>query len=68
MKEAGMDWGFLLWMAMAVAGAAAIFGGVVLYRSASTAGARAAGAALAAGGVVLVAIAIFTLPASSSTS
>jgi hypothetical protein len=63
-----MDWGFLLWLAMVVMGAASIFGGVVLYRGASTAGARAAGAALAAGGAVLVAIAIFTLPVSSSTS
>jgi hypothetical protein len=63
-----MDGGFLLWLALAVAGAAGLFGGVVLYRGATTPTARAAGAAIAAGGVVLVLMAIFTLPVSNSTT
>lgn len=57
-----MDWGFPLRVAMVFAGATGIFGSVVLYRNARSSGARAAG------GGVLVAVALFTLTVSNSTS
>ena len=61
-----MDWGSVVWLILAVLGAASVAGGIVAYRGSMNTGGRAAGAALAAAGVVMWAIVLVTVPVSSS--
>ena len=63
-----MDWGSIVWLILAVLGAASIVGGVVGYRGSGSTGGRAAGAALAAAGVVMWAVILVTVPVSTSSS
>ncbi len=63
-----MDWGSVVWLILAILGAASIVGGVVGYRGSVSTGARAAGAALAAAGVVMWAVILVTVPVSTSSS
>ena len=62
-----MDWGSIVWLILAVLGAASIVGGIVVYRGSGSTGGRAAGAALAAGGVVMWAVILVTVPVSTSS-
>ena len=61
-----MDWGSIVWLILAVLGAASIVGGIVAYRGSVSTGGRAAGAALVAAGVVMWAVVLVTVPVSSS--
>lgn len=63
-----MDWGSIVWLILAVLGAASIVGGIVVYRGSGSTGGRAAGAALAAAGVVMWAVILVTVPVSTSSS
>ena len=63
-----MDWGSIVWLILAILGAASIVGGVVGYRGSISTGGRAAGAALAAAGVVMWAVILVTVPVSNSSS
>ena len=58
-----MDWGWIIIMVLAILGAALIVGGFVAYRGSMGVGLRAFGAA----GVVMWAVVLFTVPATSST-
>ncbi len=62
-----MDWGLVVWIVLAVLGAALVVGGIVAYRGSKSTGGRAAGAALAAAGVAMWAIILVTVPVSSSS-
>jgi drug/metabolite transporter (DMT)-like permease len=61
-----MDWGSIVWILLAIVGAAAIVGGIVAYRGSKSTGGQAAGAALAAAGIAMWAIVLITVPVSSS--
>ena len=63
-----MDWGSVVWILLAVIGAASVVGGIVAYIRSKSTGGRAAGAALAAAGVAMWAIIFVTVPVSSSNS
>ena len=63
-----MDWGSIVWLILAILGAASIVGGIVGYRGSVSTGGRAAGSALAAAGVVMFAIILMTVPVSTSSS
>ena len=63
-----MDWGSVVWLILAVLGAASIVGGVVGYRGSVNTGGRVAGAALAAAGVAMWAVILVTVPVSTSSS
>ncbi len=62
-----MDWGSLVWLILAILGAASIAGGIVAYRRSMSTGGRAAGAALTAAGVAMWVIILVTVPMSSSS-
>ena len=62
-----MDWGSIVWLILAVLGAASVAGGVVAYRGSMSTGGRVAGAALATAGVVMWAIILVTVPVSTSS-
>lgn len=62
-----MDWGFGIWLILAILGAASIVGGIVAYRGSATVGGRAFGAALVAAGVVMWVAVLATVPVSSSS-
>ncbi len=57
-----MNWGALIQLTLAIAGAAAIIGGFVFYRGSTSAGARAVGAGNVAAGVAMWAILVLTVP------
>jgi hypothetical protein len=59
-----MDWGSVLWLILAVLGAALVAGGIVAYRGSATVGARAFGAAAVAAGLVMWAVIVLTVPVS----
>lgn len=63
-----MDWGSIISILLIVLGAASLVGGIVLWRLARTPGGKAGGAALAAAGLVMLAIVLFITPVSRSTS
>ena len=63
-----MDWDSIVWLILAVLGAASIVGGVVVFRGSGNTGGRAAGSALAAAGVVMWAVILVTVPLSTSSS
>ncbi len=60
-----MDWGTVIWIILAILGAALITGGIVAYRGSQRTGVRAFGAAAIAAGVVMWAILVLTIPVSS---
>ncbi len=62
-----MDWGLIVWILLAIIGAASIVGGIVAYRGSRSTGGQAAGAALAAAGLAMWAIVLITVPVSSSS-
>lgn len=62
-----MEWDSIVWILLAIFGAASIVGGVVAYRGSTGTGGRAAGAALAAAGIAMWAIILVTVPVSSSS-
>ena len=62
-----MEWGSVVWLILAIFGAASIAGGIVAYRGSESTGGRAAGAALATAGVMMWAIVLVTVPMSSSS-
>ncbi len=57
-----MDWGSVIWLILAVLGAASIAGGVVAYRGSAAVGVRAFAAAAIAAGVVMWAVILLTVP------
>jgi hypothetical protein len=57
-----MDWGSVIWLILAVLGAASIAGGVVAYRGSAAVGVRAFGAAAIAAGAVMWAVVLITVP------
>ncbi len=61
-----MEWGSLIWLLLAIIGAASIAGGVVAFRRGGSVGAQAFGAASVAAGVAMWAIVIVSFPMSSS--
>ncbi|MCH7580900.1 MAG: hypothetical protein IIB22_11705 [Chloroflexi bacterium] len=61
-----MEWGSLIWLLLAIVGAASIAGGVVAHRRGASVGAQAFGAAAVAAGVAMWAIVLVTVPVSSS--
>ena len=63
-----MDWGSVVWLILAVLGAASFAGGIVVYRRSMSVGGRAVGAASIAAGVVMWAIIVVTVPVSTSSS
>ena len=63
-----MDWGSIVWLMLAILGAAAIVGGIIAYRGSMSIGGRAFGAASVAAGVVMWAIILVTVPVSTSSS
>ena len=62
-----MDWGSVIWLILAILGAASIVGGIVAYRGSTTVGVRAFGAATVAAGVVMWAVILVTVPVSTSS-
>ncbi len=62
-----MDWGSIVWLMLAVLGAASIAGGIIAYRGSMSIGGRAFGAASVAAGVVMWAIILVTVPVSTSS-
>ena len=62
-----MDWGSVVWLILAILGAASIVGGIVAYRGSTTVGVGAFGAALVAAGVVMWAVILVTMPVSTSS-
>ena len=62
-----MDWGWIIIMVLAILGAALIVGGFVAYQGSMGVGLRAFGAAGVAAEVVMWAVVLFTVPATSST-
>ena len=63
-----MDWGFIIQASLAVLGAALIAGGIVAYRGSQLTVVRSIAAASVAAGVVMLAVVVFTLPVSSTSS
>ena len=61
-----MDWGAVIQLTLAILGAVLIAGGIVAYRGSARTGVRAFGAAAVAGGVVMWAVVLFTVPVSST--
>ena len=61
-----MDWGAVIQLTLAILGAMLIAGGIVGYRGSARTGVRAFGAAAVAGGVVMWAVVLFTVPVSST--
>jgi len=61
-----MDWGAVVQLTLAILGAVLIAGGIVGYRGSARTGVRAFGAAAVAGGVVMWAVVLFTVPVSST--
>lgn len=59
-----MDWGSVIWLILAVFGAALVAGGVVAYRGSATVGPRAFAAAAVAAGLVMWAVIVLTVPVS----
>ena len=57
-----MDSGSVVWLILAILGAASIAGGIVAYRGSASVGLRALGAAAFAAGVVMWAILLLTVP------
>ncbi len=62
-----MDWGSLVWLILAVLGAALIVGGIVAYRGSMSTGGRTFGAASVAAGVAMWAIILVTVPMSTTS-
>ncbi len=62
-----MDWGWIIIMTLAILGTALIVGGFVAYRGSTTVGLRAFSAAGVAVGVVMWAVVLLTVPATTST-
>ena len=62
-----MDIGFIIWLVLAIVGAALIAGGIVLVFRGNKTGTRAWGAAAIAAGVVMWAIILLTVITSSTT-
>jgi hypothetical protein len=62
-----MDWGSVVWLILAILGAASIAGGIVVYRGGNSVASRAFGAASVAAGVVMWAIILVTVPVSTSS-
>ncbi len=63
-----MDWGSVVWLILAVLGAASIAGGIIVYRGSMSVASRSFGAASVAAGVVMWAIILVTVPVSTSSS
>ncbi len=63
-----MDWGFAIQIILGIVGAALIVGGIVAYLGSRKTGVRAFCAAAVAAGVVMWAVVLVTVPASSSDS
>lgn len=63
-----MDWGLVIWLILAILGAALIVGGIVAYRGSAAVGVRAFAAAAVAAGVVMWAIILLTLPVSATST
>ena len=61
-----MDWGAVIQLGLAIFGAAFAVGGIVAYRGSTRTGVRAISAAAIASGVVMWAIVLITVPASST--
>ncbi len=61
-----MDPGSLIWLILAILGAALIVGGIVAYRGSEAVGVRAFAAAAVAAGVVMWAIIVLTVPVSAT--
>ncbi len=61
-----MDWGSVVWLLLAIVGAASIAGGVVAYRRGGSVG-QTLGAASVAAGVAMWAIILVTVPMSTSS-
>ena len=57
-----MDWGSVIQLLLAIVGAAAMVGGFVLYRNATSAIGRAVGAGSVAAGAVMWAVVVLTVP------
>ena len=62
-----MDWGFIFQAVLAIFGAALIAGGIVGYRGSVRTAVRSFAAAGIASGVVMLAIVVMTIPASSAS-
>ncbi len=62
-----MDWDSVVWLILAVVGAASIVGGIVAYRGSMSTGGRTFGAASVAAGVAMWAIILVTVPMSTSS-
>jgi hypothetical protein len=58
----------VIWLVLSIGGAAAFAGGLIFYRGSTTAGKRAAGAALMAAGAAMWFILVATIPVSVSDS
>jgi hypothetical protein len=61
-----MNWGAVIWLILAILGAASFAGGIVAYRGSTTTGPRAVGAAAIAAGAVMWAIILLTVPVSTT--
>ena len=61
-----MDWGAIIQLSLAILGAASIVGGIVAYRRSARTGVRAFAASAVAAGVVMWAVVLLTVPASST--
>lgn len=61
-----MNWGALIWLILAIRGAASIVGGIVAYRGSEAVGVRTFAAAAVAAGVVMWAIIVLTVPVSAT--
>ena len=57
-----MDWGFIVWLILGVLGAALIAGGIVAYRGSKAVLVRSLAASAIAGGTVMWAVILFTVP------
>ncbi len=62
-----MDWGSVIWLILAILGAASIVGGIVAYRGSTTVGVQALAAASVAAGVVMWGVILVTVPVSTSS-
>jgi hypothetical protein len=62
-----MESGTVIWLILAILGAASIVGGIVAYRGSTTVGVRTFGGALVAAGVVMWAVILLTVPVSTSS-
>ena len=61
-----MDWGFIIQIGLAAVGAALVAGGIVAFRGSTATLPRTFGASAVAAGVVMLAIVVLTIPASTS--